>query len=102
QAQQSDRIDATKFKKFPMLPALLRDQAGYRTVLIGKWHLQADPWDCGFGDVRTWLPTGSAAYLDAALAQGNSRKRAVQKGFTNQIFGDDAVAFLDSPEAKAK
>src|SRR3954453_7111709 len=35
QAQQSDRIDASQFKKFPMLPALLRDRAGYRTVLVG-------------------------------------------------------------------
>jgi arylsulfatase A-like enzyme len=102
QAQQSARIETGKFKALPMLPALLRDQAGYQTVFIGKWHIQIDPWDCGFTDVRTWLPAGGGQYVDENLAHGNSRKRTASKGFINQIFGDDAVAFLDSPKAKGK
>lgn len=101
QAAQSKRADAAKFKSLPMVPSLLKD-AGYQTVLIGKWHLAPEPWDCGFSEVRTWLPAGGAAYADVALAQGNSRQRTPRKGFVNQIFGDDAVAFLDSPSAKEK
>ncbi len=101
QAAQSARADAKLFTSMPMLPALLRD-AGYRTVYIGKWHLTPEPWDCGFTDVRTWLPGGGGPYQDAGLAHGNSRKHPVQKGFINQIFGDDAVAFIDSPAAKEK
>src|SRR5437763_1969190 len=37
-----------------------------------------------------------------ALAHGSSRQRAQQKGYINQIFGDDAVAFLSSTQAKEK
>jgi arylsulfatase A-like enzyme len=102
QAQSSARIETGKFKTLPMLPALLRDQAGYRTVFVGKWHIQIDPWDCGFAEVRTWLPAGSAAYVDANLSHGNSRQRTPSEGFINQIFGDDAVAFLNSDAAKEK
>jgi arylsulfatase A-like enzyme len=101
QAQQSKRTDAGGFKKLPMIPSLLQE-AGYRTVLVGKWHIAADPWDCGFSDVRVWLPAGGGPYVDAGLAHGNSRAHPVVKGFINQIFGDDAVAFLNSSSAKEK
>jgi arylsulfatase A-like enzyme len=88
------------FHGLPTLPGLLR-QAGYTTVLVGKWHLAADPWQRGFSDVRTWLPVGRAEYKDPELARGRSRERKIIRGFTQEIFADDAVAFLRSREAKA-
>ncbi|HUQ72832.1 MAG TPA: sulfatase-like hydrolase/transferase, partial [Planctomycetaceae bacterium] len=62
-----------------------------------------EPWNCGFTDVGTWLPSGGDAYLDSPrLAKGKSREPAAIKGYTNEIFGTEAANFLRSPRAKDK
>lgn len=91
QTSEAARPDAWPGK--PTVATLLRD-AGYRTALIGKWHLEAEPWLAGFTDVRTWLPGGGAEYRDPELARGRSRELKKIEGYTQQIFADDAVAFL--------
>lgn len=103
-SHQNQRPDAKKpdaLQNLPTVPGLLRG-AGYRTVLIGKWHLEADPWLSGFSDVRTWLLGGGGEYHDPDLAHGNSRKLSKVMGNTQQIFADDAVGFLRSPAAREK
>jgi len=74
----------------PTVASLLRE-AGYHTVLAGKWHVPAPPWKCGFDEVRTWLPDGGTYYRDPELVRGISEKHETIAGFTQEIFADDAV-----------
>jgi arylsulfatase A-like enzyme len=84
----------------PTVASLLRD-AGYHTVAIGKWHVPPPPWACGFDEVRTWLPHGSADYHDPELIRGMSEEPETVAGFTQEIFADDAAGFLRSDAARA-
>lgn len=101
QRQRPEAMRRDAWSDLPTLPGLLR-QAGYTTVLTGKWHLEVDPWRSGFSRVGLWLPTGASIYKDPPLARGESRELAEVKGYTQEIFSEDAIAFLGSPEAKAK
>lgn len=84
----------------PTVASLLRE-AGYRTVVVGKWHVPASPWKCGFDEVRTWLPEGGAYYRDPELVHGISDAHESVPGFTQEIFTDDALDFLRGKTARA-
>ncbi|HET9768259.1 MAG TPA: sulfatase-like hydrolase/transferase [Thermoanaerobaculia bacterium] len=90
---------ATTLCARPTVASLLRD-VGYRTVVVGKWHIPPVPWTCGFEDVRTWLPDGNADYRDPELVRGRSEQRQKVAGYTQEIFADDAVGFLRSDAAQ--
>lgn len=102
QSRRKDIVNPDGFRQYQTLPGLL-GSAGYRTVLVGKWHLSAEPWNCGFSDIRIWLPGGSGKYRDnPQLARGSSREPVKISGYVNDLFGKDAAEFVSSDAAKEK
>jgi arylsulfatase A-like enzyme len=85
--------------KRPTVASLLKE-AGYHTVVVGKWHVPPPPWECGFDEVRTWLPDGGSTFRDPELVHGVSHEYETVPGFTQEIFADDALAFLRGEAAQ--
>lgn len=70
-------------------PKLLQ-KAGYKTAMIGKWHLKTDP--TGF-DYWNVLP-GQGAYYNPAMKEMGQRKKYT--GYTTDIVTDYALKWLKS------
>jgi len=96
---EAERPEA--FADLPTLPSRLA-AAGYQTLLVGKWHLDSDPWRVGFQRTGTWLQGGGSEFLDPELSRGESRELVSTRGYTQEIFADEAVEFLTSAEARAR
>lgn len=75
-------------------------RAGYHTAHIGKWHVLPSQAECGFAEVRTWLPGGASRYTDPALARGPQGKPEPVSGYITDIFADDAVRFLEEKRSR--
>ncbi len=71
----------------PTFPRLLQ-QAGYRTGIVGKWHLSHDP--AGF-DYWCVLP-GQGLYFDPDFIEMGVRKK--MSGYCTDVTTDLALAFL--------
>jgi len=72
----------------PTFPKILR-KAGYRTALIGKWHLKSDP--TGF-DYWNILP-GQGDYYNPDMIEMSEPK--THQGYVTDLLTDMAVDFLD-------
>ncbi len=68
-------------------PKLLQ-KAGYRTAVVGKWHLVSDP--TGF-DYWNILP-GQGVYHDPVMIEMGARKK--RPGYVTDIITDEAIRFL--------
>lgn len=88
-------------EKLATLPGLLQG-AGYRTLLVGKWHLDLEPWKAGFTDVASWIPGSIADYQDPEIARGKSRDLVKVTGNTQKLLADDAVHFLEDPSLRER
>jgi arylsulfatase len=89
-----------QFTQTPLLPERLR-AAGYRTALVGKWHLPGDPMDRGFDHFFGFLD----GFADHFAGSGHYRlDRQPFKDFgpnyySTDAFTDRALQFIENPSA---
>ena len=90
-----------------LMPQCLKD-AGYKTAIIGKWHLgHADlkywPKQRGF-DYQYGAMIGELDYYthsDAGVLDWfRNNKPVKEKGYTTQLIGADAVEYINEQDAK--
>jgi arylsulfatase A-like enzyme len=85
-SEKADHVESLD-ASLPTFPALLR-QAGYRTALMGKWHIRHDP--RGFDEWKI-LP-GQGVYFDPDFIHQGDRRR--ERGYATDITTDFALDFL--------
>ncbi|MDG2014294.1 MAG: sulfatase [Pirellulaceae bacterium] len=77
-------------------PKLLQ-KAGYRTAMIGKWHLISNPQGFDYWDI---LPGQGDYYNPMFISQDNQRSRV--EGHCTDIVTDKAIAWLDQTKTTGK
>ena len=92
-----------EFKKTPLLPELL-SKAGYRSQIVGKWHLSGTPMDRGFDHFFGFLG-GLADYFEGSKDFYLDRKPYTDFGpnyYSADEFTNRAVQFIKSPDNNSK
>ena len=75
----------------PVFPEMLQ-QAGYQTAIIGKWHLNVDPYGFDFWKVIK----GQGFYYNPEFKTKNSNGQYVrEEGYASQLITDHSLTWLD-------
>ncbi len=96
-------VQATK-AGLPLTESTIADRmkaAGYRTALIGKWHLGTDerhPQKRGFDDFFGFLGGAHDYFKPDGILRGSDP--ANEKWYLTDAFGREAVAFIDANKSK--
>jgi arylsulfatase A-like enzyme len=88
---------ATRFKPDlgPTAVEQLR-RAGYETTLVGKWHINNTPAECGFAKAPLWLRGGSSQYRDPKLRRGLEGNDEAVPGHITDLFTDAGIESVKS------
>ena len=76
----------------PTFPELLRE-AGYRTALVGKYHIRQDPRGFDYWCIHP----GQGEYFDPVFIENG--REVQQQGYATDITTDLALRFLESSDA---
>ena len=96
-------VQATK-AGLPLTESTIADRmkaAGYRTALVGKWHLGTDerhPQKRGFDDFFGFLGGAHDYFKPDGILRGT--EPANEKGYLTDALGREAVAFIEANKAK--
>jgi|GEM_PF-1433195 len=74
-------------------PEQLR-RSGYDTILVGKWHIDVTPRECGFSEAPLWLKPASSNYVNPQLRQGLDGADQEVQGHITDLFTEAAEAAL--------
>jgi len=87
------------FAKSPLLSEKLKD-AGYRTALIGKWHLKGHPMDRGF-DHFFGLLDGVSDHFTGSASHRLDRAPFTDFGpeyYSSDAYADRSIQFITQPD----
>ena len=90
-----------RFDSTPLISERLKD-VGYRTAIIGKWHLNGDPMDRGFDHFFGFL-SGFADHFQGAPSYRLDRKPFTDFGenyYSSNALTDRAIRFIHSTHSE--
>ncbi|MEO7653342.1 MAG: sulfatase-like hydrolase/transferase, partial [Bryobacteraceae bacterium] len=69
-------------------------KSGYDTVLVGKWHIDEPPAQCGFSKAPLWLRAGASVYRDPKLRRGLDGADQTTPGHITDLFTDAGIEYI--------